>query len=149
MKIVIIICNVVFWGFLCLVMLTDGPPRGANIIWSLVFFLMPILNVAVIRVIPSATSVLKSSALVGNIVWLAVASWQIIQELPAHPKEEGLLEFVVLLALPPAAQRGGDLPRSEKIGTCSCKVRIAVGTLENSSVGWGKAREIADGTPVD
>ena len=48
MKIVTIICNVVFWGFLRMVMLTDGLPKGTDIVWSLFPFLMPLLNVAVI-----------------------------------------------------------------------------------------------------
>ena len=101
MKIVIIICNVVFWGFLCMVMLTDGPPKGTDIIWALVPFLMPMLNVAVIRVVSSPSRVLRRVALVSNIVWLGLACWRIIQELPSHPKEEGLLEFVVLFVPTP------------------------------------------------
>ncbi len=101
MKILTVICNVVFWGFLCVVTLTDGPPKGADIIWSVVPFLMPMLNVAVVRVLSSPSRVLKHVAMVGNIVWLGLASWRIIQDLSSHPKEEGLLEFVVLLALTP------------------------------------------------
>ena len=62
---------------------------------------MPMVNVAVIRVLSSPSRVLKLSALVGNIVWFGLAGWRIIQELPSHPKEEGLLGFVVLLALTP------------------------------------------------
>ncbi len=101
MKILAVICNVVFWGFLCMVMLTDGPPKGADILWSLVPFLMPMLNVAVIRIIASPSRDLKLVALVGNVVWLGVAGWRIIQDLPSHPNEEGLLAFVVLFALTP------------------------------------------------
>ena len=101
MKIVTVICNVVFLGFLCMVMLTDGTPKGTDIIWSLVPFLMPILNVAVIRILSSPSRVLRRVALVGNILWFGLAGWRIIRELPSHPKEEGLLEFVVLLALTP------------------------------------------------
>ncbi len=101
MKIVTVICNVVFWLFFCMVMLTDGPPKGTDIIWSLVPFLMPIVNVAVIRALSSPTRVLRLTALLGNIVWLGLAGWRIVQELPSHPKEEGLLAFVVLFALTP------------------------------------------------
>ncbi len=101
MKIVTVICNVVFWGFFCMVMLTDGPPKGTDIIWSLVPLLIPLVNVAVIRVLSSPSRVLRHVALVSNVVWLGLAFWRIIQELPSHPKEEGLLAFVVLFALTP------------------------------------------------
>jgi hypothetical protein len=101
MKIVTVICNVVFWVFFCMVLLTDGPPKGTDIIWSLVPFLMPMVNVAVIRVLSSPSRVLKLVALISNIGWLGLAWWRITQELPSHPKEEGLLEFVVLFALTP------------------------------------------------
>jgi hypothetical protein len=30
MKIVALICNVIFWGFFCMVMMTDGPPQGGG-----------------------------------------------------------------------------------------------------------------------
>ncbi len=101
MKIVTVICNVVFWGFLCMVMLTDGLPKGTDIVWSLVLFFVPIVNVAVIRGLSSPSRVLKLVALVANIIWVGLAGWRIIQELPTHPKEEGLFEFVALLALTP------------------------------------------------
>ncbi len=84
-----------------MVILTDGPPAGTDIIWSLVPFLMPMLNVAVICVFSSPSRVLKFVALAGNMVWLGLGGWRVIRELPSHPKEEGLLEFVVLLALTP------------------------------------------------
>jgi len=87
MKMLAVICNVVFWAFFCMVMLADGPPKGTDVIWSLVLFLMPMLNVAVIRVLSSPRRVLRLVALVGNIVWLGLAGWRIIQELPSHPKE--------------------------------------------------------------
>ncbi len=101
MRIVTAICNAVFWGFLCMVIVTDGLPKGTGIIWSLVPFLMPMLNVAVIRVLSFPSRNLKLVALAGNIVWLGLAGWRIAHELPSHPEEEGLLEFVVLLALTP------------------------------------------------
>ena len=63
MKIVAVICNVVFWGFFCMVMLTDGPPKGADILLSLIPFLMPIFNVLVIRVLSSPSRVVKLVAL--------------------------------------------------------------------------------------
>jgi hypothetical protein len=96
MKIVAVICNVAFWGFFCIVMLTDGPPKGTDILLSLIPFLMPILNVLVIRVLPSPGRVVKVVALVSNIVWLGLACWLIMDRYPSHPKEEGFIEYVAL-----------------------------------------------------
>jgi hypothetical protein len=101
MKIVAVICNVAFWGFFCMVMLTDGPPKGTDILLSLIPFLMPILNVLVIRVLPSPGRVVKVVALVSNIVWLGLACWLIMDRYPSHPKEEGFIEYVALMALTP------------------------------------------------
>ena len=101
MKIVAVICNIVLWGFFCMVMLTDGLPQGADILLSLVPFLMPILNVLVIRLLPSPSRILKVVALVGNIVWLGLAGWLIMERYPSHPEEEGLTAYVVLMALTP------------------------------------------------
>ncbi|MGA9119823.1 MAG: hypothetical protein WB699_10705 [Bacteroidota bacterium] len=58
MKILVVIFNVGFLGFFCMVMLTDRPPKGAEILLSSIPFLMPILNVVVIRVLPSPGRVL-------------------------------------------------------------------------------------------
>ncbi len=101
MKIVTVICNVVFWLFFCIVMVTDGPPSGTALAWSLVPFLLPMINVAVIKYLPSPSRTLKFTALVSNILWIGLACWRIVQELPSHPKEGGLLEFVALFALTP------------------------------------------------
>jgi len=101
MKILAVICNVVFWGFFCMVMLTDGPPKGADILFSLIPLLMPIFNVVVIRILSSPIRVVKLLALVSNIVWLGLACWLIVDRYPSHPKEEGLIEFVALMALTP------------------------------------------------
>ena len=91
MKIVAVICNVVFWGFFCMVMYTDGPPRGADVLLSVISFLMPILNVVVIRVLSSPNRVVKLVALFSNIVWLGLTCWLIMDRYPSHPKEEGLV----------------------------------------------------------
>ena len=101
MKIVAVICNVVYWAFLCLVMVTDGPPKGADIFWSLIAFVMPILNVVVIRVLSSPSRVMRLAAFAGNIVWLGLACWLLIARFPSHPAEGGLVEFAVLTALTP------------------------------------------------
>ncbi len=84
-----------------MVTFTDGPPAGADIFWSWIPFLMPILNVAVIRLLPSPGRLVKLVALVGNIVWLGLGCWLFMYRYPSHPKEEGLIEFVVLTGLTP------------------------------------------------
>jgi hypothetical protein len=101
MRIVAVICNVVLWGFFCMVMLTDGPPKGADILPSVIPFVMPILNVVVIGVLSLPSRVVKLTALVSNVVWLGLACWLIMDRYPSHPKEEGLIEYVALMVLTP------------------------------------------------
>jgi hypothetical protein len=101
MKILAVICNVVFWGFLCMVMVTDGPPKGTDVLLSLLPFLVPILNVMVLRVLSSPSRAVRLLALVSNIVWLGLTCWLIMERYPSHPKEGGLFEYVVLGALTP------------------------------------------------
>ena len=101
MKILAIVCNVLFWAFICIVFVTDGLPQGADILWSLVPFVAPILNVAVIRFLPSPSRVLKIVALIINIIWLGIAGWLILARYPSHPQEEGLIAYVALFALTP------------------------------------------------
>jgi len=101
MKTVAVVCNVIFWLFFCVVMVTDGPPQGMDILYAILPFLMPVLNVVVLRFLPSPGRTINLPALVGNILWLAGACWLIIARYPSHPKEEGLLAYVMLLALTP------------------------------------------------
>jgi hypothetical protein len=101
MRIVAVVCNVAFWAFLCLVMVTDGPPKGTDILWAVIPFVMLIFNVLVIRVLASPGRVLRIVALVGNVVWCGIAAWMIIARYPSHPAEEGLIEYVALMALTP------------------------------------------------
>jgi hypothetical protein len=84
-----------------MVMFTDGPPTGTDIILSIVPFAVPILNVVVIRILSSSTRTVKLVTLASNILWLALACWIIIDRYPSHPKEEGLIEYVALMALTP------------------------------------------------
>lgn len=101
MKIMAIVCNIVFWVSFCVVMATDGLPQGADMLWSLVPFVAPILNLAVIRFLPSPGRVLKILALIINIIWLGIAGWLILTRYPSHPQEEGLIVYVALFALTP------------------------------------------------
>jgi len=101
MKIVAVVCNVIFWLFLCLVMATDGLPQGTDILYTLLPFVMPIFNVLVMRFLSSPSRVVNLVAMAGNIIWLVLACWMTIARYPSHPKEEGLLAYVALLALTP------------------------------------------------
>jgi hypothetical protein len=73
----------------------------ADIYLSLIFFLMPILNVLVIGVLSSPCRGLKLAFLVGNMVWLGLACWLVIDRYPSHPKETGLVTYVALMELTP------------------------------------------------
>ncbi len=101
MKTVAVVCNVLFWAFLCMVLLTDGPPVGTGIWVSLVTFLIPIFNVLVIRVLSTPGRNLRIIAFFANVFWLAVATWRIVTEYPGHPAEEGVLAFTIIMALTP------------------------------------------------
>ncbi len=111
MKIVAVVCNVIFWGFFCVVMMTDGPPQGADVLYALMPFVMPVFNVVVLRVLPSPGRTVSLLAMAGNIVWLLLACWVILGRYPSHPEEEGLLAYAVLLALTPLLSMVALLPK--------------------------------------
>lgn len=100
-KIAAVICNVLFWAFFCMVVVTDGAPKGADLLWSLLPFVMPIFNVVVMLVLSSPARVARIVGLIGNIIWLVTAAWLAIERVPSHPQEEGLIEYVVLLVVTP------------------------------------------------
>lgn len=126
MKIMVIIFNIVLFGFTCLVTLTDGPPREAGyIVFSLLLVLVPILNVVMISRsgtsggwlgfhlkqkasaeqrkmdnTSSISTVMKIVAIICNIVLLGFACWAIIDQYP-HPREAGVIEFGLLVILTP------------------------------------------------
>jgi hypothetical protein len=137
MKIVAAICNVVWFGFTCLVLVTDGPPKGAGyIIATLLMLLTPLLTLVVLfrsgasdswmglrmkrealeeqRTIenPSSMSTLmKNVAIICNIALLGFLCWALLSQ-PPHPEEEGFVAFVVVSVMTPilsvvAILRGG------------------------------------------
>lgn len=101
MKTLAVLCNVVFWAFFCMVIITDGMPQGADMILALVTFLMPIFNVVVIRIVSSPGKNLRLVGFVLNLCWLGIVGWLIVERYASHPAEEGLLGYVTMMALTP------------------------------------------------
>jgi len=100
MKTVAAICNIVLFGFICLVLATDGPPQEtSSIIFTAWWLLTLILSVAVIS-LRGASLILRKMAIVGNIVFLGFSGWAFFDQYP-HPNEPGFIPFVVLMVLTP------------------------------------------------
>ncbi len=103
MKIAAITLNVVLFLFVCLVILTDGPPREpAYIACTLLSLLIPVLSAIVIWRFGSnsAHRTAPFVALACNVIWLGFTCWALVDQYP-HPKEEGLVAFVFLMVLTP------------------------------------------------
>jgi hypothetical protein len=100
MKILAIICNIILFGFTCLVIVTDGPAQGAGyVVFSFLLLLVPIIS-AVVLFRFSMSRMMKSVAVVCNIVLLGFAAWAIVSQYP-HPEEEGVVAYTVLVVLTP------------------------------------------------
>jgi formate hydrogenlyase subunit 3/multisubunit Na+/H+ antiporter MnhD subunit len=126
MKIVAVICNIVLFGFTCLVLLVDGPPKGASyIVFTLWLLLTLILSSVVISRggasdgwlglpmkrkaleeqkktddLSSTSTVIRIVAIICNIVLLGFTCWAFVDQYP-HPEEDGLVAFTVLMVLTP------------------------------------------------
>jgi hypothetical protein len=126
MKIVAVICNIVLFGFTCLVLVVDGPPKGASYIvftlwslWTLVLSAVVIsrsgasngwLGLQMKRKAleeqkktddrSSASPVMRIVAIVCNIVLLGFICWALVEQYP-HPEEDGLIAFTVLMVVTP------------------------------------------------
>ncbi len=151
MKVMAVICNVALFGFTCLVTLTDGPATETSyIVFSLLLFLIPILNVVVIsrcssnrgRLGPpskeelpeeqgksaepsSISAAMQIAAVICNIVLLGFACWAIIDQYP-HPREAGLLEFELLVILTPIVSSVAILRKGGSDGWLGLHVRRKV-----------------------
>lgn len=113
MKIMAIICNVVSFGFTCLVLVTDGPPQGAAyVVFSLLLLAVPILSVVVFLRF-SRSIIMKTAAGIGNIVLLGFTCWAIVSQYP-HPEEEGVVAYTVLLVLTPLLSLAALLKKKRK-----------------------------------
>jgi hypothetical protein len=126
MKIVAAICNVIWFGFTCLVLVADGLPKEAGyILISLLNLLTPLLTLVVLfrsgasdgwlglrtkrkafeeqRKVenPSSMSTLmRIVAIICNIALLGFICWALLSQ-PPHPEEEGFVAFVVVSVVTP------------------------------------------------
>ncbi len=100
MKIAVIICNAILVGFTSLVLVTDGPPRGAAHVALLVLLLaVPILS-SVVLSRPSTSAAVRIAAALCNVVLLGFAFWAFVDAYP-HPEEEGFVAFAIVVLLTP------------------------------------------------
>ena len=131
MNLLAVVCNVLLFAFTALVVASDGPAsEPAYIVFSLICFLVPILNVVVISrigarsgwlgifprrktsqggvgemITPSLSAALRTVTIVANLVFLGFIVWALIDQSP-HPEEEGFLPFVLLMILTPIISTG-------------------------------------------
>jgi hypothetical protein len=126
MKLLIVILNVILFLFTCLVLVTDGISKETfYIVLTLLLLLVPVFNMVVImrngankgwldynlkkkalekhmktNELTSKIPVMNILAIICNIVLLGVSCWAIMNQYP-HPKEGGLLLYIVILILTP------------------------------------------------
>jgi len=126
MRIVAIICNIVFFGFTCLVLVSDGPPKGASYIaftlWTLLTLILSSVVISrsgvrdgwlglhmkekvleeqkKIDVLSSTRTIMRIVAIICNIVFFGFICWAIVDQHP-HSKEDGLIAYTVLMVLTP------------------------------------------------
>jgi hypothetical protein len=101
MKTAAIICNIVLFGFICLVLLTDGPPVGPYYILFTFWSLFTLIVNSTLLLCKSPNAVLKTCGILCNILFLAFAFCAYWDQYP-HPQEEGFIAFTVLMAVTPA-----------------------------------------------
>jgi hypothetical protein len=126
MKIIAIICNVILFGFICLVLITDGLPRDTiYIVINLWLILTLIFNFVVIFLsgandgwlnlhmkrksgegqkkidhLTSTSTIMRIVAIICNIVFIGFVCRAFVDQYP-HPKEYGFIAFTVLMILTP------------------------------------------------
>jgi uncharacterized membrane protein YhaH (DUF805 family) len=113
MRTAAVIGNIVLFGFTCFVLITDGPPVGtAYVIFAIWSLLTLLLSAAVISRRGAADErsgrkglFLRIAAIIGNIVFFGFVCWALVDQYP-HPKEEGVVAFVVLMISIPIINLG-------------------------------------------
>ncbi len=126
MKIMAVICNLVLFGFTCLVLVTDGPPtKPGYIVFTIWSLATPILNSVVISLsgarrdwldvlskrtplkeetrrheLSSPATAARTVAIVVNVILLGFICWALVDQFP-HPEEDGFIAFTLLMILTP------------------------------------------------
>ncbi len=120
MKALAVICNIVLFVFILFVLAVDGAPEELPyIVFTLLALLIPLLTVFAIawsgtgglrrmdanvpgtQQVVSPRKVLAGRiALISNVVLLGFVFWAFVEQYP-HPPEQGLIAFMVLMALTP------------------------------------------------
>ena len=139
MKNVAIICNIILFGFTCLVLMTDGISKEtAYIVFAVLILLIPILNVLVLLGsragggwpgfhlkiktleempqtddLSSTRTVMQIGLIVWNIVLLGFICWAFVDQYP-HPQEEGFIAYVLIIVLTPILSIAALLFRGKK-----------------------------------
>lgn len=126
MKIAAVVCNIVLFGFTCIVLLVDGPPKGAGyIVFTLWLLVTLIFSAAVMSRsgasdgwlshhtkrnaleelkrtddLSSTSTIVRIVAIACNVILLGFTCWAFVDQYP-HPEEDGLIAFTVLMVVTP------------------------------------------------
>lgn len=103
MRTAAVVLNVILFAFVCLVVVVDGPPKEiAYIAFNLLILFTLIFNVVVISrtAVRQTGTAIRSTAILLNVAFLISSIWAFVQQYP-HPKEDGFVAFVVLMAVAP------------------------------------------------
>ncbi len=103
MRLAAVVLNIILFAFLCVVLVVDGFPKELSYIAFTLFALLTLAFNAIVisRVAMGPTSaVMTNVAILCNVVFLIRSVWAFIQQYP-HPKEDGFVAFIVLMATTP------------------------------------------------
>ncbi len=103
MRLAAVVLNVLLLAFFCIVLVVDGFPKELSYIAYTLFFLLTLVfNVVVISrdAVRRTSVVVRNVAILCNVVFLIRSVWAFVQQYP-HPKEDGFVAFVVLVATTP------------------------------------------------
>ena len=102
MKTLTVLCNVVLFGFTCLVLAVDGAPTELPyIVLTVLMMLIPVFTVfAIVRSGGAASSGVRRVAGICNVVLLIFICWALVEQYP-HPEEDGVVAYTLLAVLTP------------------------------------------------
>lgn len=100
MKIAAVICNIILFGFICLVLVSEGPSKEAIYTVFTIWWLLTLIISAVVISRSGASRIIRDVAIICNIVFLGFIGWALVDQYP-HPNEPGFIPFVILMVLTP------------------------------------------------